>query len=399
MQTPLLTVSAYTLTNALGHGNAQTLAALRARQSGLRSCDFENAELDTWIGRAAGVEQVTLPTQLRSYDCRNNRLAQLALEQDNFTVAVERCRRDYGQARIGLFLGTSTSGINTTEHAYRSRQQDDLPLADDYSFEHTHMIHSLTDFVGRLLDVQGPALTVSTACSSSAKVFACAQRHIRAGLCDAAIVGGVDSLCLTTLYGFHALQLVSNVPCRPWDSRRNGINVGEGAGFVLLERSSACSENIVLLGYGESSDAHHIASPHPDGAGATLAMQRALNMAGLLPQAIDYINLHGTATQANDSSENAALCHVFDDKPPPFSSTKGWTGHTLGASGIIEGIICCLSIEQGFMPGTLNTTLPDTTLSTRLLQENRDAPVRHALSNSFGFGGSNCSLIFGRRTN
>lgn len=396
MQPPLLTVSAYTSTNALGLGNAQTLAALRSRRTGLRRCDFETAELDTWIGRVEAVEQVELPTRLCSYHCRNNQLAHLALQQDDFSTAVARCRRDYGATRIGLFLGTSTAGIHTTEQAYRARRRSDQPLANNYRFEHTHMLHSLTDFVGQLLDVQGPALTVSTACSSSAKVFACADRYVRAGLCDAAIVGGVDSLCLTTLYGFHALQLVSSTVCRPWDRQRNGINIGEGAGFALLERRSANDAGLAVLGYGESSDAHHIASPHPHGAGASLAMQRALAMAGLKPQAIDYINLHGTATQANDASENAALGQVFGTDIPAFSSTKGWTGHTLGASGILEAIICCLGIEQGFIPGTINTTTADTALSNRIVLENRAAPVTHALSNSFGFGGSNCSLVLGR---
>ena len=396
MSKRLLTISAYTLTNALGHGNAKTLDALRGRQAGLRRCDFDIAELETWIGRVADVEQVDLPTDLMSYDCRNNRLAQLAMEQDGFIDAVGRCRKAYGPERIGLFLGTSTSGIHTTELAYRKRGQEKTPLAAEYCFEHTHSIHSLTDFVSRFLDVRGPALTISTACSSSAKAFASAYRSIRTGLCDAAIVGGVDSLCLTTLYGFSALQLISSDPCRPWDTQRNGINVGEGAGFALLERSDIGNGEVVLLGYGESSDAHHIASPHPQGVGAALAMQVALDMADIEALSVDYINLHGTATRANDLSESAALRHVFSETTPPFSSTKGWTGHTLGAAGITEALICCLAIEQGFLPGTLNTKSPDPELAKNLLLENRDAPVQKALSNSFGFGGSNCSLLLGR---
>jgi 3-oxoacyl-[acyl-carrier-protein] synthase-1 len=396
MPKALLTISAYTLTNALGHGNRKILDALRARQTGLRHCDFDIARLDTWIGRVDDVEQASLPPPLLSYDCRNNRLAQLALEQDGFSESVGRCCKKYGPDRVGLFLGTSTSGIHTTELAYRKHGPGMTPLPADYRFEHTHSIHSLTDFVSHYLGIRGPALTISTACSSSAKVFASAHRSIQAGLCDAAIVGGVDSLCLTTLYGFNALQLIASDPCRPWDSQRNGINIGEGAGFALLERVDASDGEVFLLGYGESSDAHHIASPHPQGLGAALAMQGALDMAGVEAGSIDYINLHGTATRANDSSENAALHQVFGDEIPPFSSTKGWTGHTLGAAGITEAVICCLGIEQGFQPGTLNTGRADPELSANLILENRNAPVRHAISNSFGFGGSNCSLLLAR---
>jgi 3-oxoacyl-[acyl-carrier-protein] synthase-1 len=225
-------------------------------------------------------------------------------------------------------------------------------------------------------------------------VFAAACRHMQAGFCDAALVGGVDSLCLTTLYGFNALQLVSDRPCRPWDRERNGINIGEAAGFALLEWDHTGSGNVALLGYGESSDAHQIATPHPEGTGAALAMQNALHMAGLAGRDIDYINLHGTATPSNDASENAALQRVFG-QPPAFSSTKGWTGHTLGAAGITEAIIACQAIEHDFIPGTLNTSHPDSALSGGIVLQGRNQEVRTVLSNSFGFGGSNCSLIFG----
>jgi len=387
-----LILSATTLSNALGHGRTATLAALRSRQSGLRRCDFDSAGLDTWIGRVDAVEQVNLPLRLSQFDCRNNRLALLGLEQDGFSDEVARCLLTYGAGRIGLFLGTSTSGVHQTEQAYRQISDGRLPA--DFDLPHTHLIYSVVDFVRTLFGLQGPSLSISTACSSSAKVFATAHRSVHAGLCDAALVGGVDSLCLTTLFGFNALQVVSSQPCRPWDRERDGINIGEAAGFALLERASADRVGPLLLGFGESSDAHHIATPHPQGAGAALAMQRALQMASLDADAIDYINLHGTATPSNDASEDAALRSVFDS-PPPFSSTKGWTGHTLGAAGISEAIMACQAIEEGFIPGTLNTECPDPALSDALLTENRDQAVRHVMSNSFGFGGSNCCLLFG----
>jgi 3-oxoacyl-[acyl-carrier-protein] synthase I len=238
---------------------------------------------------------------------------------------------------------------------------------------------------------------VSSACSSSAKVFASAQRMIEAGLIDAAVVGGVDSLCLTTLYGFSSLGLTSSVACRPFDVARDGISIGEAAAFALLERDPARGdgEAITLMGVGESSDAHHMSSPHPDGLGARIAMQDALEAARLMAADIDYINLHGTATPGNDTAETKAVEAVFGTATP-CSSTKGATGHTLGAAGALEAVICALSLRHGFMPGGLNTRQLDPALPLNYLLENRGHRARHALSNSFGFGGTNCSLVFGR---
>lgn len=386
------------MTNALGQGINATVSALRNRCSGLRKCDFEGtAGLDTWIGHIDGVNDVQVPSALGHLDCRNNRLARLALEQDEFTAKVSRCIRHYGRDRIGLFLGTSTSGIHETELAYIARNGETGNFPAGFDYRNTQVIYSVVDFVRQLLNLHGPSLSISTACSSSAKVFAAAYRYMRTGICDAAIVGGIDSLCLTTLYGFSALELVSSTPCRPWDAGRDGINIGEAAGFSLLEWDNTGTGNIAMKGYGESSDAYHIASPHPQGKGAARAMQDCLDMAGINSTEVDYINLHGTATLSNDASEDAALRRIFGT-PPPFSSTKGWTGHTLGAAGITEAIISCLSIEHGFMPGTLNTGQPDPALSGGVLLDNRHGPVNYALSNSFGFGGSNCCLLFSRRS-
>jgi 3-oxoacyl-[acyl-carrier-protein] synthase I len=249
----------------------------------------------------------------------------------------------------------------------------------------------MTDFVRRTLALEGPAMTVSTACSSSAKVFAAAARYIEAGIVDAAVVGGVDSLCLTTMHGFASLQLVSDEPCRPFDASRKGMSIGEAAGFALVERGSG---PLSLLGYGESSDAYHMSTPQPDGEGALGAMREALSRASLAPEDIDYVNAHGTATPANDRAEDRALMRLFG-KRVPVSSTKGFTGHTLGAAGIVEAIVCFLALEHGFLPATLNSSALEPGLESVILLENRAAGVRRALSNSFGFGGSNCSLVFG----
>mgnify|MGYP003587219480 CR=1 FL=1 len=391
-----LAISACTVTNALGWGVAASLTALQDRATGLRRCDFEDADLNTWIGRIAGLEDQPLTGELAAFDCRNNRLAWLALAQDGFQAAVNRAIARYGSDRIGVFVGSSTSGIRATEIAYRDRDPVTGSLPADFDYQHTHNLFSVTDLTRHLLGLTGPACTVSTACSSSAKAFAVAHRHVQAGFCDAAVVGGVDSLCLTTLYGFNALGLASTELCRPWAIGRDGLNIGEGAGFALLERAEPGDDRVLLLGYGESSDAHHMTAAHPEGTGAVLAMRQALARADLMPEQVDYINLHGTATPLNDAAEDRAVLRVFGPHTP-CSSTKGWTGHTLGAAGITEAIFVWLALEQGFMPGTLNTRQIDPALGAGVMLDNQPSPVQTALSNSFGFGGTNCSLLFGRR--
>jgi 3-oxoacyl-[acyl-carrier-protein] synthase-1 len=212
------------------------------------------------------------------------------------------------------------------------------------------------------------------------------------------VVGGVDSLCLSTLYGFNSLGLVSRFPCRPYDVNRDGISVGEGAGFVLIERSTVQNSagQMYLLGVGESSDAYHMSTPHPEGLGAKLAMQRALDSAGLKASDIDYINLHGTATKSNDASEGKAVADIFGSSVP-CSSTKGWTGHLLGAAGITEAIIAMMAAEHGFVPGSVNTQRLDPTITINYQIENGEGNINRVLSNSFGFGGSNCTLVLGRQ--
>lgn len=355
--------------------------------------------MDTFAGQVGGVDDVRVRPDLCAYDCRNNRLAQWALELDGFSDAVARAREKYGSHRIGVFMGTSTSGILEAELAYRRRDPRTGALPADFHYAETQNSFSLGDFVRRYLQLRGPAFVVSSACSSSAKVFGNAARMIAAGLCDAAVVGGVDSLCLTTLYGFNSLGLVSRTPCRPYDVNRDGISIGEGAGFALLEKAAAppAPEAIMLLGVGESSDAYHMSTPHPDGTGAALAMRRALDSAGLNPDDMDYINLHGTATKTNDASEDKAVFEMFGGKTP-CSSTKGWTGHLLGAAGITEAIISILAIRNDLIPGSLHTQNIDPALKSKYLIENQHARLDRVLSNSFGFGGSNCSLILGRGT-
>ena len=342
------------------------------------------------------MDAVELPAPLADFDCRNNRLALLGLMQDGFSGAVAAASKKYGAQRVGVFIGTSTSGILQTELAYRRRDPVSGALPADFIYRSTHNTFSVADFTRHYFGLTGPAAVVSSACSSSAKVFASARRMMAAGLIDAAVVGGVDSLCLTTLYGFNSLGLMSAQPCRPFDSARDGLSLGEAAAFALLERvPERLDDNAVLLrGVGESSDAHHMSSPRPDGLGARMAMHGALTMAQLDPADIDYINLHGTATPSNDAAEAKAVAALFGSSTP-CSSTKGATGHTLGAAGSVEAVICALALQHGLLPGGLNTQQLDPGLPLNYLLGNREQAVSHVLSNSFGFGGTNCSLVFG----
>ena len=393
MRTSPIPVTAYTLSNGLGLGKEAVFERLVKGNSALTACRLSDTGPDCWISQVEGIEQTPVRDDLIHYDCRNNRLAQIGLEQDGFVAAVETAKTAYGRARVGIFLGTSTSGIAAAEDAYTRRDPVSDSLPTDFHYETTQNCFSLTDFCRRYLDIDGPALTISTACSSSAKVFAAASRYLQAGLCDAAIVGGVDSLCLTTVYGFHSLALISPTACAPWGKQRGGISIGEGAGFALLERTNSEAQ-IALLGYGESSDAYHMSTPDPQGKGAALAIANALQSAGIEAADLDYINLHGTGTKLNDASEDQGL--QYFEFSAACSSTKGWTGHTLGAAGITEAAISFLSLERGLIPANVKHGEIDPALTTQVTTENLWRPVNLAMSNSFGFGGSNCSLVFGR---
>lgn len=388
---PALRITAYTACSAAGADRQQLLAALRERRSGLTPNDFGPTPLPTWAGRVAGIEQASLPASLSDWDCRNNRLAWLSLNADGFLPAVQAASDRYGAERVAVVVGTSTSSIGASEAAYASlTPQGEYPPQLRWPLIHTP--HSLGDFVQQALGLLGPSCTVATACSSSAKVFAQAQRLIQAGLADAVVVGGVDTLCGSVLYGFNSLELVSPAPCRPFDAARRGINIGEGAGFALLERDA--DSGPWLLGVGESSDAHHMSTPHPQGLGAQLAIEQALSRAALSVDDIGYINLHGTASLKNDEVEAQLVARLFP-ADTHASSTKGWTGHTLGAAGIIEAVICLLVLEHGLLPGTLNCEQPDVACGPQIQRENAQRASRHVLSFSFGFGGSNCVLAFG----
>ena len=316
-----LAVTSYTLVSALGRGLAETLRALLEERSGLRRCDLSWAPFNTYIGRVDGLEDAPVVAAQAKFDCRNNRLAQMALQTDNFGEAVAAAAERFGPDRVAVILGTTTSGLRESETAYANRDRHDGTLPVTLRYDHTHDFSSLTEFVRNYLELRGPVMTESTACSSSSKAFAGASQMIEAGVCDAAVVGGTDSLCLMTLRGFGSLELTSAEPCRPNDAARSGISIGEASGFALLERADrVASGSIAFLGYGESSDAYHMSAPHPEGRGAAEAMRGALTRAKLRPREIDYINLHGTGSLSNDRAEDIAVTSIFG-ADVPCSST------------------------------------------------------------------------------
>ena len=388
-----LCITAFTATCAAGSGRAELLRALDTGATGLRPNDFGREPLATFVGRVAGIEAAPLPSELSIYECRNNRLAWLGLAHDGFFDAVAAARARHGADRIALVLGTSTSSIGATEEAY-TRLTPSGEFPEDLRYQAVHTPHSTGEFLQRALRLNNVAVTVATACSSSAKAFAQASRLLDLGIADAVVVGGVDSLCGSVLFGFNSLALVSPEPCRPFDAARSGISIGEAAAFALLERQDSDDRRAPrLLGYGESSDAHHMSTPHPSGRGARLAMSEALTRGGVDAGDIDYINLHGTASLKNDEIEAQAIAEMFGARTHA-SSTKGWTGHTLGAAGALEAIITLLSLESGLMPGNLNSRQLDGACGPQVRLDNARGSVRHAMSNSFGFGGSNCVLLF-----
>jgi 3-oxoacyl-[acyl-carrier-protein] synthase I len=391
-----LYLTALGIVNALGCGKEEVARHLfAASRHGIR---LKDGLIPSAVACVGSVETTLpeVPAALRHYDCRNNRLALAALQQMTSEIAAAIGR--YGAGRIAVVLGTSTSGIAEGEAALGRRlAAGSWPEGFAYSQQEPG---NLAVFVAELLGLCGAAYTVHTACSSSGKAFAAAERLIRVGFCDAALVGGADAICGLTLNGFHALQALSPRPCNPFSVNRRGTNIGEGAALFLLEPAHGA---VALLGAGESSDAYHVSAPDPSGAGARLAMERALAAARLPAEAIGYVNLHGTATPLNDAMEGKAVAGLFG-AATPCGSTKGMTGHTLGAAGAIEAAFLWLALDpafgNGLLPPHVWDGMPDPDipalgivgLGARLPAGGRIA----MLSNSFAFGGSNVSLVLGR---
>ncbi|WP_339896814.1 beta-ketoacyl-ACP synthase [uncultured Gilvimarinus sp.] len=379
------------LVNALGAGQKAVSQALFASERALALCD--------WVpGRTTYTAPVTadlapLPPELQALDCRNARLAATALEQISSTVelAVQR----YGAHRVAVVAGTSTSGIAEGEAAIKALMQTgELPADYHYSQQE---IGNLCALVSRLTGAAGPSYTLSTACSSSAHALGSAKRLLDAGLADAVIAGGADSLCRLTVNGFAALESVSPEPCQPFSVNRSGINIGEAAAFFLVTREPLLYD-VALLGVGASSDAHHISAPDPTGAGAEAAIRAALASAGCEPYEVDYINLHGTGTPLNDAMESAVVARLFSHQPL-CSSSKGQLGHTLGAAGATEAALCWLALTESCTPPHVWDNQPDPALPELYFAPRNSlllpASPRVVLSNSFAFGGNNAAVLLG----
>jgi 3-oxoacyl-[acyl-carrier-protein] synthase-1 len=363
------------------------LAALAEGRSGLGPSPLE-VGFPTAVG-AVRVPLPALPPELAVWDTRQTRMAVLLAL--GIADEVARVRRQYGAARIGVLLGTSTAGIVRTEAAHRHLVEHGA-LPHDYDFFRQHSYGATGTVVREVLGLKGPTLVVSTACSSSAKVLATAARLMDADVIDAAVVGGVDTLCYMTLRGFHALGVLSDEPCQPFSRARKGISIGEGGAFLLMQRKG--DGRALLLGAGESSDAHHMSAPHPEGAGARAAMTQALAQGGLAPHQVQHVNAHATATALNDSAEAAAIGAVFG-REVLVAGTKGYTGHTLGAAGATEAVLSILALEEGWVPPSIGCDPPDESLPITVTTRKTTAPIRAVVSNSFAFGGNNVSLLLG----
>jgi 3-oxoacyl-[acyl-carrier-protein] synthase-1 len=330
-----------------------------------------------------------LPASLEGWQTRTTQIAAQLLEE--LSVEIDRLRERWRPERIAVLLGTSTAGADVTEAAYRHYlSTGSLPEGYDVFRQHTYgaVLHVVRELAG----ARGPGWVASTACTSSAKPLASAARLISAGAIDAAIVGGIDTLCHMTLHGFRSLDALSKTACRPFSADRDGLNIGEGGAFLLVERGG---EPIAMLeGVGESSDAYHISAPHPEGLGARLAMERALAHADCPASSVDHVNAHGTGTRLNDVSEAAAIGSIFG-REVPVVSTKGYTGHMLGGAGATEVAIGILAITEGWIPASLRADPIDDQIDIRINVERLEDRFRRIVSNSFAFGGNNISVVIG----
>ncbi len=377
--------------NALGATKQKVVdALLNPDKSTMTSYNGLFSGNEAWVGAVTGSLK-EIPAGLSRYDCRNNQL--IATAYDEISHDVEALKEKFGQHRIGVVLGTSTSGIASGESALKYFQAHQcFPKSFDYVQQE---IGSCSEFLAKYANVTGVHYTISTACSSSGKAFAVADRLIKSGFCDAVIVGGSDSLCELTLNGFDSLELMSSEICNPFSLNRSGLNIGEGAALFILSKEPS---SIKLAGTGESSDGYHMTAPDPKGIGAKIAMEQSLKTANITADDIGYINLHGTATKKNDEMESLAVNEIFGEATL-CSSTKPLHGHTLGAAGAVELGLCWLLLSEEYnlekyLPVQIWDNVNDPSLlPINLIKEQVKWTKPRFMSNSFAFGGSNVSLI------
>lgn len=375
--------------NAMGRTTAEVLAALDAGQSGLRPPTFD-LPIETVVGSIPG-ELDPLPREVGEYDTRIARIGFMALR--DVRDAVDRALVRWGKRRVAILLGTSTGGLDATEVAYRTWAATGA-LPADYRLDTRHDFNALGTAIAKVVGASGPTYVISTACSSSGKVHASAIRLMRSGVIDAALVGGVDSLCRMTLQGFRGLGILDSARCRPFDRTRAGINIGEGSALMLLEREAADAE-VAVLGVGESSDAYNMSSPEPSGRGAREAMERAMAAGGLTAKDVDLLIAHGTATPQNDTAESAAILAALGAEVPVVS-TKAFTGHQLGAAGATSAVFAAHAVRTGRAPRSLGASEIDPAVGVSVATSPLERRIDRVLANAFAFGGSNVCLAIGR---
>jgi len=383
-KTPLR-VTGYSLLSALGANRTQHLEALSAGRTGLGPAPMP-LPFETAVGEVR-CQLPNLPAPLAERSTRIARMAALLLQE--LEEPLRKARERYRPERIAILLGTSTAGAETTERAYKEFVEVGS-FPERYDFQNQHTFGAVLKVVSQLCGAKGPAWMTSTACTSSGKPFASAARLMSAGVIDAAIVGGIDTLCTMTLLGFQSLQALDYQACRPFHPDRNGISIGEGGALALVERQG--DARVLVSGIGETNDAYHISAPHPEGRGALSAMQLALEQAGCKPQDIDHVNAHGTGTKLNDSAEAKAISSLIGNDVPVVS-TKGYTGHTLGAAAAIEFGFCASAIEEGWIPPSLRVGEVDAGIDVNVVTQRTEGSFKRVLSNSFAFGGNNVSLL------
>ena len=382
-----LPITGYSVLSALGSTRQQHLDMLASGRTGLGPSPFP-LPFCTAVG-AVREELPELPVALSAWSTRLSRM--LALLAGQLEEPLRRARARWQPERIGILLGTSTAGAESTERAYREFVRVGS-FPHGYDFLRQHTFGAPLHVVAELTGARGPAWMISTACTSGAKPLASAWRLIHAGILDAAIVGGADTLCTMTLHGFQSLQALDQAPCRPFQQDRLGISIGEGGALLLVERDG--DGRVQLESVGETSDAYHISAPHPEGLGAESAMRQALQFAGCDPAEIDHVNAHGTGTKLNDTAEAKAISRVFTRRIPVVS-TKCYTGHTLAAAGAIEAVFSAMAIEEGWIPPALGSEPRDPEVGLHVPTTRTQGSFRRVLSNSFAFGGNNVSVLLG----
>ncbi|MEC7583299.1 MAG: beta-ketoacyl synthase N-terminal-like domain-containing protein [Planctomycetota bacterium] len=380
-----LNVTGYSMVSALGVGRDQHLAALSEGRTGL-----QQPSIALPFETAAGEVPVTLPELPESMAVRSTRISRMAaLLLEGLDEPLRRARERWRPERIAVLLGTSVAGAEATENAYRTYiEEGQFPKT--YDFQRQHTFGAVLHVVAELVGAKGPAWMASTACTSSGKPFATARRLMAADLIDAAVVGGLDTLCELTLTGFQSLQALDVKPCRPFNVDRGGISIGEGGVLALVEREG--DPRVLVGGVGETSDCYHISAPHPEGSGARQAMADAMAQAGCKPEDIDHVNAHGTGTRLTDIAEAKAIGSLLPAEVPVVS-TKGYTGHTLGAAAALEFAFAACAIEEGWIPRSLGSEPKDPEIGLTVPTESTRGSFRRVISNSFAFGGNNVSLL------